>query len=173
VGTSNVAKPSQELVRALFNYDPRTGHLLWKKPLKNGCRVGDRAGRVSGRRYRHVGFYRGDYIEHRIIWLHVYGEWPSEHIDHINGDRQDNRIANLRLASATQNQINRKSYNSNSGFRNVWRLKSGRYRAVVTLGTYDTAEEAAQVAYKIAKLIHGEFVSAESYQQKDDSDERS
>jgi hypothetical protein len=60
------------------------------------------------------------YREHRLAWLYMTGEWPTHEIDHINGDRVDNRFCNLREATASENRWNsRKRVNNTSGYKGV------------------------------------------------------
>lgn len=113
------------LVRELFDYDPETGWLI-RKVRKGMGMVGTRAGSIRAQGYRCLSIGNRNYVEHRIIWLHVYGEWPSQEIDHIDGDKQNNRISNLRDVSPTINQQNRRraQIGSKSGLMGVKRVRS-------------------------------------------------
>lgn len=101
------------------------------------------------------------YYAHRLAWLHHHGEWPAEQLDHINGDRQDNRIANLRLASQLENHQNRKLQRNNvSGHPGVY-FEKGRWRARIKvqqkyrhLGTFDTFEEARAARIFAKEAMH-------------------
>lgn len=101
--------PLEELLEK-FNYDPETGVLSWRKPLSGNVRPGDRAGYRTSNGYLRVRVGSTHYRIHRLIWKLAYGEDPSEgmDIDHINQDRTDNRIKNLRLVSRKENISNRK-----------------------------------------------------------------
>jgi hypothetical protein len=111
--------------------------------------------RVDGRLYR----------AHRLAWLYVHGEWPKGNLDHINRDGCDNRIANLRLATYSENGRNSRLRSSNtSGFRGVYRRPNGRFTAQIwhsgacqTLGTFDTIEEAHAIRREAARELYGEF----------------
>lgn len=92
------------------------------------------------------------------------GEWPKHHVDHANGDRDDNRWVNLREATWSENKWNSKTpRNNTTGVKGVSRLK-GRFRARVMvhgdykfLGYFDTIEEAANARFAAAEEAHGEF----------------
>ena len=92
------------MLRQVFVYDGDTGLVYWKIPRKNGVVAGGIAGSVdSSSGYARLCFRRKAYKTHRIAWALAYGEWPVMDIDHINGNRADNRLKNLRVASRTEN----------------------------------------------------------------------
>ena len=150
-------------LRNALSYDPETGHFTWIAPRKKVI-VGTRAGRENKGR-RSIKFNQLDYLEHRLAWLWMTGEWPSE-IDHINCNPLDNRFCNLRIATKQQNQANaRMKYTCQSGVKGVRQRKDcKRFEARirlggerVTLGWFDT-KEAAAAAYASALRSHyGEF----------------
>lgn len=115
---------TQQLLHEYLNYDPNTGHLTWKKKLCSKVVVGRRAGtKVRNRDNRIIKIFGQVFIEHRLIWLYVYGYYPKphEHIDHINHDEQDNRISNLRLVSQRENNKNQSKRSDNTtGVVGVW-----------------------------------------------------
>lgn len=101
--------------------------------------------------------------------MHYYGEWPAKSIDHINGVPDDNRIANLRLASYSQNGANSRQRRKNPRRLKgvVYHKTSGLWRAEITkdykrtsLGYFRTEQEAHDAYVRAAKLLHGEFFSA-------------
>lgn len=118
--------------------------------------------------YLNGGFLGKTYYAHRVAWLMYYGEWPENHIDHINGDKRDNRIENLRQCLPSQNQCNKPSQrNSKSGIKGVsWSSRFNRWVAFISLnrkrknlGYFHTKED-AKVAYDKACLeLHGEFAN--------------
>ena len=166
--------PPAEQMRAALDYDPETGELTWRhRPDRtvqwNGKWAGKKAGtptngavmlRMGGRAYR----------AHRVAWFLVYGECPDSDIDHANGDGLDNRIANLRIASRTENNSNRGAPKHNtSGFKGVtWSKREGFWRAQIQhkhknhfLGYFVTPEE-AHVAYReAASRLLGQFARFE------------
>lgn len=154
-----------ERLRELLDYSSETGLFTWKVDRRRA-----RAGAVAGRRhpngYTYITVDYQHYRAHRLAWLWVFGVWPNGDIDHINRERSDNRISNLRSVTKSENQQNR-SINSNnkSGFMGVsWHGKSLRWQAHIrtngksrNLGTYLTPE-AASAAYIAAKKQQAPFL---------------
>jgi len=148
----------------LLSYDPDTGIIKWLVNRGRNAKPGQIAGRLTRNGHRHICVMQREVYAHRLAWFLVYGEWPSSDLDHVNGDPDDNRIANLRLATHTQNMTNAKAKkNSFTGLKGVsphgrrWvaRIRVDGVRQ--SLGRFDTKEEAAE-AYRIAAdSLHGEF----------------
>jgi hypothetical protein len=123
-----------ERLRELFNYDPETGVWRWiarSSPYSCIC-VGDVAGRVGGRGYRGIKIDKREYPAARLAWLYMTGEWPRAEIDHVNGNRVDNRWCNLREASNSQNNANKSmtlvTHQGSRGFRGIKRPENGGRR---------------------------------------------
>lgn len=164
---------TRERLQELLDYDPKTGAFRWKvRRNAHGGPVypGDTAGCIDrSNGYMKIGIDGRPYFAHRLAWLHVHGSWPSVEIDHINGDRRDNSIANLREATRSENARNtpRRADNS-SGFRGVfWGAKQRRWYARInvkgvtySLGGYATAEAAAAAFREAEKRLCGDFVRA-------------
>lgn len=150
---------TQQQLADLFTYNPETGEFA-RKASMGKARAGVVAGSIHHTGYRRIKVMFREYKAHRLAWLYAYGAWPNGQIDHINGVRDDNRIANLRDVGGTENQHNRRgpSANNRAGYLGVSLCsKSGRYRATIKLdgknkrlGLYDTAEQAHE-AYCAAK----------------------
>lgn len=165
-------RPTFERVRELFEYNGDTGVLSWKVTAPNrsaGKSVGESLLKDG---YRRVSVDDSSWAQHRVIWLYVHGYWPPGEIDHINCNRTDNRIANLRLANRSQNASNaRKSKNNTSGFKGVGLHKHHgkyRWRAAIsidgkqkTLGHRDTPDEAYKLYCAAAHKFKGEFARVE------------
>lgn len=151
---------SAEYLRALISYDPETGHFTWRISRSN-VRAGERAGCSRDDGYRLIRIDRTMYLEHRLAWLYVHGEWPSQFIDHMNGDPTDNRIANLREATPQINQQNRRKSKNPIGLVGVRRTRCGNYQARIghnkqetVLGTFQTPEEAYEVYLTAKRRLH-------------------
>lgn len=163
-----------ERLRELLSYDPATGHLTWKvdRIAGTGRRYNARAGdRITCR----SGGYIITKIDgkslrgHRIAWAIHYGEWPKGAIDHINFDKADNRIQNLRVCTDAENALNRpKQANNTSGFKGVSKCSNiDKWQAAIWkdgrrhhLGLFKTPEEASAAYEAAAKVMHGEFYHA-------------
>ena len=151
---------TQDLLRELFDYVPETGQLFRKITNKKGRGVkGDSVGSLTENGYLRTSINRQRHQVHRIIWCWVTGEWPEKGmvIDHINGNRSDNRWNNLRLCTAKQNAFNRKkARNSRTGFTGVYKdRRTGRFFVKISgkyVGTYETLNLAiaARKAYERA-----------------------
>lgn len=152
-----------EVARDLLNYSPLTGEFHWaKSPSKYGSvRAGDRAGTDNGNGYLRIFVGGVLYHAHRLAWFHFYGEWPKEHIDHINGKRFDNRISNLRDVARSVNLQNRRKAQANNASGLIGaHTKNDRFTSSLLvegktfrLGAFTKAEDAS-AAYIEAKRIH-------------------
>ncbi len=158
---------TQKLLREYFSYDAETGHLLWQvERTKRGGRTkaGDRAGYLAPDGYRAINICGRPHKEHRLIWLWVHGQLPEHDLDHVNRVRDDNRLANLRSATRSQNIANSVSRTA-SGLKGAYRNKSyGRWFSHIAidgrltkLGYFDTAEEAHAAYVVAARQRYGEF----------------
>lgn len=154
-------------IEDLLSYDPETGQFTWKVD-QGKAKTGSLAGALNPRGYVSIGWGKKHYSAHRLAWYFVYGRWPRQHIDHINGNPRDNRISNLREATPAQNSANRirNRNKSESAWKGVHKSSKNRWRAQIQvrgsvhyLGSFDS-ELAAAAAYEAAALIHhGEFAS--------------
>lgn len=151
-----------ERLREVLDYDLETGEFRWR--ITMGCRgvAGRVAGCLCATGYQSIRINRKPYQAHRLAWLHVYGEWPRNEIDHMNGNKADNRLSNLREATRFQNTANRKSRKT---FKGVYLLPSGRWAASIQrdklhhLGCFDTPEEAHAAYCSAAIERFGEFAN--------------
>jgi hypothetical protein len=119
-------------VREVFDYDEETGQLIWKiKPCKK-VNIGDVAGSYN-RGYKKTGYKFATYFIHRLVWAYVHGKFPSNDIDHIDGDPANNRISNLRAVSHQVNLKNSKlSKRNKSGITGVyWNKKTSKWEIAI------------------------------------------
>lgn len=146
---------TQKELKSLLWYHADSGVFRWRFSRAAHIKPWDKAGSPDNHGYMKIMINQRLFKTHRLAWLYVYGEMPTQQIDHIDGDRADNRIKNLRLVSNKQNQENVGPRSNNStGFRGVsFNKKSGRYEAYITnnlkkisLGMFDSPEIAASVA---------------------------
>ncbi len=159
-----------EWLRENMDYDQHTGIFSWKKGGVGrvvGRRIGANERVTRTKNYRSLRINGKLYYAHRVPWFYVYGQWPSTSIDHIDGDRTNNAMINLRLATPAQNAARRVTHRALAPSRGVFpqgvgfvaRLHHGGKRHY--LGYFPTAE-AAKVAYEAkAKEIHGDFAYSE------------
>lgn len=156
---------TQDHLKELFTYNPSTGHFTLNM-TRGGIVAGSIAGGIDTCGYRQMRFCGKKRSCHRLAWLYTHGVWPDFEIDHINGDKLDNRIANLRPATRSGNMTNmgpRK--NSKTGVKGVsWDKQHLKYRAQImaegkkiNLGRFSTIEDAAAAYASAASKYHGEF----------------
>ena len=119
---------TQERLKSLLTYDPDTGNFARVK-------TGAHAGKVHKNGYVRVSVCDKLYLAHRLAWFYTHGKWPDSCIDHINRKRDDNRIANLRVVSKSENQHNRSiNQNNKSGRTGVnWFAPKQRWRAYIKI----------------------------------------
>lgn len=165
-----------EFLRDLLEYDPEIGSLRWRvRPAslfasQRSCSTWNAryAGQPAMTAKNAHGYACGPilgktYLAHRVIWAMMNGVWPEGEIDHINGDRSDNRLGNLREVKHRENSINAcKNYNNTSGETGVywrndnrkWVAKIGIKGKLLHLGCFDSFEDAVS-ARRAAASAHG------------------
>lgn len=174
--------PTPEQLRELLRYEPDTGKLFWlPRPREmftkdrlhlswNSRHAGKEAFTASNRGYKVGRVFDLIHQGHRIAWAVHFGEWPAGLIDHIDGNRSDNRICNLREATQSENGMNRGATRANSsGLKGAaWSEKYGKWESRIKaagkakfLGYFDTAEEAHGAYVKAVSTHHGEFARTE------------
>ena len=158
--------PSQEELHRLFEY--REGNLYWKiKPSKK-IKIGSKAGSLHSGGYMQLTVNFRNYFAHRIIWCYHYGAIASNlQIDHIDGNKANNIIENLRLATHAQNNSNNKRAfrNSKSNIlgvswvkqRSKWMVYIGSNNKTIYLGLFANQENAIAVRKAAELQYFGEF----------------
>lgn len=146
-------------LKQLLNYDPLTGILTWKKNHFS-VKIGQIAGAVDDRGYRRISVNGKSYLAHRIAWTFIHDAWPNNQIDHINGNRDDNRATNLRDVTNRTNIIN--SYKHRNGKlpgatylkrlkqrKHPWQAQIRMNGRQTFLGCFATKEEAHKAYMKV------------------------
>ena len=170
--------PDIEYLRKCLDYDPETGIFRWKyrpdmRQQVNTLFEGKIAGRIHHTGYRVITLNSRKYLAHRLAWLFCHGDLPEGlEMDHINGDRADNRIANLRFVTTSQNQMNRKSEN-NLPLGVCFSKSAGKYQAQITingkykyLGLFTCPIEAGEAYKRAANELFGEYAAHNSRPKK-------
>jgi hypothetical protein len=165
--------PSPELLRKLLRYEPETGKLFWLARGKHPCASWD--SRFEGKEaftcvgnhgYRHGAVLGKSITAHRVVWAIYYGEWPPFVIDHKDGDRLNNKIANLRSATRSQNNANSKpregGYSKYKGvtwhkLRNKWMAQIRNGPRKIHLGYFECEKQAYEAYCSAAAQEFGEF----------------
>lgn len=147
-------------LRELLAYDQETGAFTWidNRPLNP---IKGEAGRLHPEGYRTIKVEGRNYQAHRLAWLYVHGEWPTGQIDHVNRNRGDNRLANLRPVTNSENQQNTVARNRH-GLKGVhwnksqekWTAKIGLRNRRIYLGVFATKEEAHAAYCAAAARFH-------------------
>lgn len=158
---------SAEKARELFIYDADAGTFCRRKTLKQ-------VGSDDMYGYKTVRIGKKSYKLHRLAWLYVYGKWPNGDIDHINGVRDDNRIANLRDVDRGTNLQNQRvpKNNKSTGVMGVYPSRGCRFTAALSinnrkrsLGTFDTLQQAQQAYIAAKQAMHPGYVTPEMLQE--------
>jgi hypothetical protein len=156
-------------LRELLRCNRKTGEFRWRKRPRSWVRPDLLAGYLSKEGYRRINIDGRIYLAHQLACLYVTGRWGRPMIDHRDRDVSNNRWNNLRLATRSQNNANRRRPRHNrSGYKGVYLCReSGKWRAKITVnrrviyrGRFDTPQ-AAHAAYVAAARKHyGEFAHA-------------
>lgn len=168
-GRKPVKRPlTADLAREYLNYDPETGVFTRRKRTSSATKVGDVVGSMQVSGYLSVSVAGHQVLAHRLAWLYVHGDWPENHIDHINGMRSDNRFANLRDVSNKVNSENKRcAPKSGAGYfgvsfdgrRNAYRSRIMHNGKEIWLGYFDSAEKAHEAYVEAKSKYHEGFVN--------------
>lgn len=155
---------TQSSLKERLIYDPETGIFVWLDSL-GGVKLGSVCGHVNNRGYVRITIDGRRHRAHRLAWLYVYGKFPRDQIDHIDGNPSNNKMSNLRECTGSENSQNaRIRKDKKLRIKNVYfHKKSGRYRVQVTSNkrryekVFDVLEDAAADALRARKEMHGQF----------------
>lgn len=156
-------------LREVLNYNPDTGLLTWRIRRGKSTPAGKIAGSLNHDGYIHVRVDKLPALAHRIAWVLMTGRWPKNQLDHRDRNRANNRWANLRLATASQNQANTGlSSRNTSGRKGVTWVKSrNKWQATIRvdgrhlhIGFFDSLAVASAAYQEVARNHHGEFARA-------------
>jgi hypothetical protein len=159
------AKLTQEYVLFLFDYID--GKLYWKNPTHQKVKKGSKAGYVNSQGYFQISINNKKVKEHQIIFLMKNGYIPKE-IDHIDGNKLNNKIENLREVTRLQNAYNKSAYKTNkSGSKNVsWKAKINKWQVDISyegkrkyIGVFEDFELAELVAAEARNKYHGKYAN--------------
>jgi len=164
-------KEYYERAAEMLRYEPETGKLIRRVTTSSRSKEGDEAGTISDRGYLYVSVTldgkRKLFRSHRIVWFIHHNDIP-EMLDHVDGDKLNNRIENLRPATHQQNNQNRQSFrNSTSKYLGVsWSTADKKWRAQINLnrkqkylGSFDDEIEAAKAYDAASEELFGEFAN--------------
>lgn len=185
VGRSGGETLNQREVRLALDYNPDTGVFRWKDHALDGFRrirrplIGERAGWVDSETgYRKISLKSRPWLEHRLAWLYMEGEWPKLQVDHQDLDRANSVWTNLRLAYQPLNNGNQFVRADNtSGYKGVsWSRGSRKWWAQISyegthhnLGYHVSIEDAARAYDAAARKLFGEFARVNFSASGDDA----
>ena len=158
---------NQEYLKEILDYNFDTGIFTWKVNKSKRSKIGSVAG-WSDNGYTRIEIDGKTYKAHRLAWLYVYGELPEVLIDHVNSNRSDNRLCNLRQATYQENSENYKTPKTNtSGVKNVswykqlnkWVVSKSVKGKKKTIGYFDDLEFAELVAIEARDKYRMEFAN--------------
>lgn len=150
-----------EELRILYSYDPIAGTLARRRSEEPDIH-GRPLGSINPRGYVMHTIKGVCYRVHRLAWLYMYGKWPTEGLDHINGIRSDNRIENLRECNQSQNLQNQRKAAGRTGLIGAqFERRTGTWRAQITLnkvqtqlGRFNTEAEAHNAYVEAKRRLH-------------------
>lgn len=152
----------------VLDYFPETGVFVWKISPSQAVKAGDIAGTKHRENYVGIGYKGKLYKAHHLAWFFTYGAFPDQDVDHRDGNRSNNKISNLRLASEAENLWNRKLCTRNkSGVKGVFWYNAGQKRAAQIrkngakhfLGYFQNIEDAEKVVREARERLHGRFAN--------------
>lgn len=154
-------EPTVEDYKERLDYDPDTGMFRWSTSKKNPRMAGKAAGTVATNGYVMILIFGKRHLAHRIAWFMTSGKWPTYSIDHINRDRQDNRIKNLRDVPHWANVWNQSNKDVLVGAKQLedgsWASVHMEYGEQIVRGGYDSADAANLAFIAAQEKVHNPF----------------
>lgn len=142
-------KLTQVELKSILRYDPTTGFFFWIYQQGNSIKKDTVAGGINDNRYRKIQINGVKHSAHRLVWLYVYGSFPEKETDHLNGNKDDNRVENLQDKSSRRNNQNKAKHRAGklAGARlrkgsKMWYARIHINGKDLHLGTFKTAREA-------------------------------
>jgi hypothetical protein len=151
-------------LKSILSYCSKTGVFIRKTRSAKGVQIGDIAGGNSSNGYVYISIHGMNYPAHRLAWLYIHGEWPSNVIDHIDGNRKNNAIKNLRDVPHITNcqNIHKAKPSSKTGLiGSSWCKVTNKFKAQIRIngtnkyiGLFGTAEEAHAAYLSVKRQLH-------------------
>jgi hypothetical protein len=149
-------------IRAVLNYDLLTGIFTWKTHKYRHDLIGKKAGSPTNTGYWAISIDNKKRLAHRLAWLYVTGEWPIEHIDHKDGNKQNNSFANLRAVSRFENlqnmreptKANKSNFLGVSAHQGKWRAQICVNGKRIRKSGFDTPKEAHEMYLTLKRIYH-------------------
>lgn len=166
----HTAHTNQSEVKKLLRYDEKTGLFTWIGTRSGVLGKDSVAGTVDKKGYIRITVLGKEVMAHRLAWLYVHGTWPENQIDHIDENKSNNAITNLRVVTNGENCCRRGPQKNNTsgvkgvtGYEGCWRVRVGAPgEGRKHLGYYKTLKEAEQVAREAREKLHKEFCNNEN-----------
>lgn len=162
--------PTADYLRSILSYCPDSGEIRWSK-RRFGVKVGSVAG-TDHKGYLRIRISGKMYLAHRVAWVMHYGSWPEIDLDHIDRDKRNNRINNLRMVDRSQSCVNRDYPPGASGVRGVskhkcgWQVSISMYGKNQYIGLFQTIEEAEAARKGAEAILHKGFTPDTKGDQK-------
>ena len=154
---------TQNLLKEFVSYNPESGVFIWLKGYNNR-NVGKVAGMIDCEGYRCIKFKGRIFRAHHLAWMYMHGEFPNSVMDHVDGNRANNAIANLRVVTFAGNSQNQKIAHKDGKYgllgvdklshRKLFRARIATNGKRVTLGYFKTSEEAHEAYVEAKRKLH-------------------
>lgn len=141
-------------LRKILQYDASTGIFTWIEPRQYTTKVGDVAGSIENTGYISIRINKVSYLAHRLAWFYCFEEWPESYIDHIDRDKTNNALDNLREATAFENSRNRAiNKNNSSGYPGVYK-RGSKWRAEIVIKGIKKKNTLVLLVQRMMRTLH-------------------